>query len=97
LVEQEEAGHEERDAAESLDGEEARELARLLLSDEHTGPEIRALFYAWDGSIRHMAPGLATLPFETFSRGFEHLTVSCRLPHLSRDNDSGEADAVDAE
>jgi hypothetical protein len=69
---------------EPLDEAEARELARLLLSEQHMKPELQAFFYAWSGSIDHMAPGLATMSFATFASVFEHVTSSCQVPGFVR-------------
>jgi hypothetical protein len=66
-----------------LGEDEARELARLLLSEKHMGPEIQVFFYAWKGSIKKV-PGLAAMAmsFETFADLFEHIVRTCRLPDL---------------
>lgn len=68
--------------------DEARELARLLLSEKHMGPEIQAFFYAWKGSIKKV-PGLAAMAmsFETFADLFR-----AHRPYLSA---AGLARAVD--
>lgn len=67
--------------AEPLSGEEATELALLLLSKAHTGPEIQAVAYAWHGAIQQVAwAGMAVLDYESFRRVFACLASSCRIP-----------------
>lgn len=67
-----------------LNEKEAAELAELLLSEQHTRPELQALLFAWKGSIEHFAHGLATMSLETFQGVFARLAASCRVPNLSR-------------
>lgn len=66
---------------EPLSENEARQLAELLLADEHSSPEIQALFYAWRGSIQHTGgPALASLPFDQFRAVLEHICSAVRVP-----------------
>ena len=62
-----------------LDADEARELANLLLSVEHTVPELEAFNYAWNGAIAH-APALPAMNFAQFLFYFIRITESCVVP-----------------
>ena len=67
--------------SEPLDEDEGRELAELLLSQEHGGPEVQALLEAWKGSIQHIGtPGMASLPFNQFMAVLEHISSACQVP-----------------
>ena len=47
---------------EPLDEDEAKKFAGLLLSEEHTKPELQAFLYAWSGSIKFQREeGLAAM------------------------------------
>lgn len=70
---------------EPLNEAEARHMAELLLSDEHSSPEVQALIYAWNGSIQHIAPALATLPMDQFATVLEHICSAVRVPAASTD------------
>lgn len=61
---------------------EAREFAQLLLSEQQVKPELQAFFYAWDGSIKRVAPGLPSMGLEPFLALFWEIAKSCRLPDL---------------
>lgn len=68
---------------EPLGDEEASEFAGLLLSRQHFKPELQAFSYAWNGSIQHIAPGLASMSVESFTDVLGHLVDSCAIPDLS--------------
>jgi hypothetical protein len=68
---------------EPLNQEESAEFAGLLLSEQHMKSELQAFLYAWNGSIQHIGPSLASMNFNTFKCVFAHLASSCRLPDLS--------------
>jgi hypothetical protein len=82
------AGDESETDTEPLEEGEAREFAKLLLSEQHTKPEIQAFFYAWDGSINfqqeHGSPAMAdaAMSLGVFQQIFGHLTQSCRVPSV---------------
>jgi hypothetical protein len=65
---------------EPLNEAESRHMAELLLADEHSSPEVQALIYAWNGSIQHIAPALATLPMDQFATVLEHICSAVRVP-----------------
>lgn len=59
---------------------ELNELADLLNVEEHITPEIKAFLYGWGGSIKHIAPGLATLPEDKIRSFFFRLIGATHLP-----------------
>jgi hypothetical protein len=78
------AGHQAHDK--QLNEDEARELAGLLLSEEHTRLELQAFLYAWEGSLKLQReqglPALADMgmSLRTFQGIFTRIAESCRVP-----------------
>jgi len=70
-----------------LNDDEAKELAGLLLSEEHTKAELQAFFAAWSGSIEQLGAGLPAMSLENFVGVFGHLASTCRLPDLTGGDD----------
>jgi hypothetical protein len=74
--------------AEQLNEDEASEFAGLLLSEEHTKPELQAFLYSWDGSIKFQreqgqrAIADAAMSLETFQEIFTRIAQSCRVPDV---------------
>jgi hypothetical protein len=74
--------------AEQLNEDEARELAGLLLSEEHTKPELQAFRDAWKGSIKFQreqglpAMADAAMSLETFHEVFTRIAQSCLVPDV---------------
>jgi hypothetical protein len=71
---------------ESLNEDEASELASLLLSEQHTKPELQAFLAAWDGSIQFQrqqglpATADAAMSLETFQGILMRVAQHCRVP-----------------
>jgi hypothetical protein len=71
-----------------LNEEEARELAGLLLSEQHAAPELQAFLYAWGGSIKFQreqglpAMADAAMSLEAFQGIFMRFAQSCRVPEV---------------
>jgi hypothetical protein len=71
-----------------LNGDEATELAGLLLSEQHAKPELQSFLYAWGGSIKfRREQGLpamadAAMSLETFQDIFLRITHGCRVPEI---------------
>jgi hypothetical protein len=76
--------------AEPLNEDEARELASVLLSEQHTKPELQAFLYAWDGSIKFQReqglPGQAdtAMSLEAFRGIFTRIALTCRVPEVGQ-------------
>jgi hypothetical protein len=73
-----------------LDEDETREFAALLLSEQHTKPELEAFLYAWNGAIEFQrdqgdaAMAESAMTLKMFLDIFGRITQSCRM---FQDND----------
>jgi hypothetical protein len=63
-----------------LDAGSSDELAELLMSDEHTGPELQACADAWRGAIENRPTDRSAVSLQAFQRIFAHVASNCRLP-----------------
>jgi hypothetical protein len=87
FVEEDRSGHQAA-AADPLSEAEARELAGLLLSEQHAKPELKAFLYSWGGSIKFQreqgmpAMADAAMSLETFQDIFLRITQGCRVPEI---------------
>jgi hypothetical protein len=59
---------------------EAAELAGMLLAEQHSSPEVQALFHAWKGSVEHAPFGGMALGVDSFGQIAEHVCSAVRVP-----------------